>query len=88
MKYVNAKTVLPEKLVRELQDYIQGGYLYVPAGPRQQKKSWGEVSGYREELKRRNQKIHKAYRSGWSVEELAEEYSLSVHAIRKIIYRT
>ena len=30
MKYVNAATVLPDALVRELQTYIQGGYLYIP----------------------------------------------------------
>lgn len=31
MKYINAKTVLPPWLVRELQRYLQGGYLYIPA---------------------------------------------------------
>lgn len=86
MKYVNAKAVLPEKLVKELQGYIQGGYLYVPADPGRQKKGWGELTGYRRELQLRNQKIIDAYRGGWSAEELAEEYNLSVHAIRKIIY--
>lgn len=47
MKYINAKTILPEHLLKELQEYVQGCYLYVPAV---QSKQWGEVSGYRREL--------------------------------------
>ena len=53
MKYINAKNLLPDGLVRELQNYIQGGYIYVPTD-QARPKSWGEVSGYREELIRRN----------------------------------
>ena len=31
MKYVNANAILPEELVKELQEYLQAGYIYVPA---------------------------------------------------------
>ena len=31
MKYVNAKAVLPHGLVEELQEYVQAGYIYIPA---------------------------------------------------------
>lgn len=86
MKYINAKVLLPEKLVRELQCYIQGGYIYVPTDPAQQKQ-WGEASGYRQELNQRNQQIIDKYHQGISMECLAKKYSLSVYAIRKIIYR-
>ncbi len=82
MKYINANALLPPALVRELQTYIQGGYLYIPADPAHPK-PWGEVSGYRQELQRRNQKIRQAYRQGVSVEELADTYCLSIHAIEK-----
>lgn len=27
MKYINAKILLPARLVKELQEYIQGGYI-------------------------------------------------------------
>ena len=37
MKYLNAKTILPDALVKELQNYIQGGYLYVPVEQEQNK---------------------------------------------------
>ncbi len=86
MKYINAKILLPARLVKELQEYIQGGYIYVPAIQDQQK-HWGELSGYRKELQERNKIIIAEYRSGISIEQLADKYFLSVYAIRKIIYQ-
>lgn len=86
MKYINANAILPDALVEELQKYVQAGYIYVPAKD-EQHKAWGELSGYREELKRRNQMIVSEYRQGTSVEELADRYYLSIYAIRKIIYQ-
>lgn len=84
MKYVNARNILPEALVRELQGYIRGGYVYVPVeGAR---RHWGELSGYRKELEQRNREIVRARGRGASLEALAEEYCLSVHAIKKILY--
>lgn len=29
MKYINATILLPDELVKELQEYIQGGYIYI-----------------------------------------------------------
>lgn len=86
MNYKNAKKILPDILVKELQKYIQAEYLYVPAYE-EHHKSWGEVSGYRKELERRNQTISKSYHMGMSIEELAQTYHLSIYAIRKIIYQ-
>ena len=77
MKYVNANTVLPSALVEELQKYIQAEYLYVPA-KNEQRRAWGELSGYKKEICKRN---------GETVASLAERYHLSVYAIRKIIYQ-
>lgn len=82
MKYINAKDILSKELVRELQQYLDGGYLYVPSV---NAKGWGEVSGYRAELMARNQAIVCAYRSGETVAQLAMRYTLSESAIRKII---
>lgn len=86
MKYINANAILPDVLVEELQKYVQSGYIYVPAKDQGHKK-WGELSGYREELKKRNQMIVSEYRHGISAEELADRYCLSIYAIRKIIYQ-
>ena len=87
MKYINATILLPDQLVKELQGYIQGGYIYVPA-IHEQRKCWGELSGYRKELHQRNSRIIEEYKNGASIEELAERYYLSVYAIRKIIYHS
>lgn len=86
MKYINAKLLLPQELVGEVQRYIQGGCLYVPVRD-EQHRGWGELSGYREELCRRNTEIVTEYGEGSSVECLAEKYHLSVHSIRKIIHQ-
>ena len=86
MKYINANAILPVRLVEELQEYMQAGYIYIPAKA-EQHKSWGELSGYRKELENRNKKIISEYGQGTSMEELADYYHLSVYAIRKIIYQ-
>ena len=86
MKYQNAKVILPVALVKELQTYVQGGYIYVPVKQEQQKR-WGEVSGYRQELAQRNQQIKEEYQRGISMERLSEKYCLSIYAVRKIIYQ-
>ena len=69
MKYVNANTLLPAVLVEELQGYIQGGYIYVPVR-QDQPKHWGELSGYREELEKRNREIIRSFKAGDSMEIL------------------
>lgn len=86
MKYLSAKKVLPDALVKELQNYVQGGYLYVPVEQEQQKR-WGEISGYRKELILRNRQIKQEYQEGVSMECLSERYGLSFYTIRKIIYQ-
>lgn len=86
MKYLNAQVILPDALVKELQTYVQGEYIYVPVEQKQRKR-WGEVSGYRQELEQRNQQIKEDYLNGISMEYLSEKYRLSVYAVRKIIYQ-
>ena len=86
MKYFNAKLILPDALVIELQNYVQGGYIYVPIEQEQQKR-WGEVSGYRQELEQRNEQIKREYQNGISMECLSEKYGLSFYAVGKIIYQ-
>lgn len=86
MKYINAKLILPDALVKELQNYVQGGYIYVPI-EQEQRKRWGEVSGYRQELEQRNEQIKREYQNGISMECLSEKYGLSLCAVRKIIYQ-
>lgn len=86
MKYFKADSVLPIALVEELQNYIQGGYIYVPL-KKDNKKKWGELSGYKFEIEQRNIKIKKDYQQGKSIDELADIYYLSIYSIKKIIYQ-
>ena len=84
MKYVNAAEILPERLLRELQSYIDGDVLYVPKYS--SKKKWGTVSGSRIFYGERNREIQRLYREGCSMEALSEKYGLAHSTIRKIIY--
>ena len=86
MKYLNAQVILPDALVKELQSYVQGGYIYIPVS-RDRQKRWGEVSGYKKELEKRNRQIKEEYQSGISMECLSKKYCLSLYAVRKIIYK-
>lgn len=86
MRYINANEILPKQLIKELQNYVQGGYVYVPIKT-DERKNWGEQSGYRLELDRRNEKIRQEYKNGVSLDILADRYYLSVSAVRKIIYK-
>ena len=85
MKYVKVETVLPENLIVEIQKYIQGEYIYVPSKV-EKKKRWGENSGSRTYIQNRNEKIRNKYAEGLRINNLAEEFFLSVESIKKIIY--
>ncbi len=50
-KYVNAKDVLPEHLIQEIQKFVQGQHVYIPQVSR---KPRGILSGIRVELDQRN----------------------------------
>ena len=86
MKYVRIDRILPDDLVKEIQKYIQGEYIYIPSIPEKRKK-WGEKSKSRDYLKARNAKILKQYIGGQSISDLAEEFFLSHSSIKKIVYK-
>ena len=85
MKYKKASDILPDKLLREVQKFIEGETLYIPKG--KERKKWGENSGGRRFYKERNEEIRNKYFHKVSIEELAEEYGLSYETIRKIVYK-
>lgn len=84
MNYENAKDVLPEELLKEVQKHAGGKLLYIPVDS--ESKSWGEVSGYRQKLLKRNVMIRNKYKTGSTLSELADEYCLSLDSIKKIVY--
>lgn len=82
---MNANKVLPEKLILEIQKYVQGETLYIPKQETEHRK-WGTLSGGRKQLDNRNLAIRKSFKSGITIEQLAEEYFLSIDTIKKIVY--
>lgn len=82
-KYVNAREVLPESLIKEIQKYIKGQHIYIPQTERQ---TWGESTGIRKEMEQRNEEIVRRYDSGISMQQLATMFHLSEDRIRGIVY--
>ena len=84
MKYENAKDVLPAKLLEEVQKYAEGKVIYIPRT--EKGRGWGEASGYREKVRKRNALICSRYMAGKSILEIAEEFFLSPETIKKLVY--
>lgn len=85
MKYVKAETVFPEALLKEIQKYMYGGLVYIP-NPEGTRKSWGESSGGRQYLLERNRKIREDFRRGHTLDQLSDQFCLSLDSIKKIVY--
>ena len=84
MNYENAADILPEDLLKRVQKFAAGKLIYVPETT--EKRPWGETSGYKRYLAERNQEIKEKFISGSTIENLADEYNLSVESIKKIVY--
>lgn len=84
MKYSNAQNILPDEIIKIIQEYVNGEYLYIPRKDGEQK-TWGEKNGTRDKLNMRNAEIYDKYKNGTTVLDLAEEYYLSDKSIRRII---
>ncbi len=84
MKYINAKDILPENILKQLQTYAAGTLLYVPKEG--EEKSWGEISGYRAYLLKRNRMILNFFQYGVSLEEISNAFGLSKETVKKITY--
>lgn len=84
MSYQNAKDILPKEIVAQIQQYIQGGIIYIPKKT-QNKKGWGENTDTLQTLKIRNQQIYKEYQRGISIFQLSQKYFLVERSIQRII---
>ena len=85
MKYINAAEILPGKLLKEIQTYMDGGVLYIPKKT-SARKGWGSVSGSREFYQKRNKEIQLLFETGSSIEALSGRYGLAHSTLKKIIY--
>ena len=84
MRYEKAQDILPSNIIEILQEYMEGGYLYIPKKD-ENKKSWGENTNTKKMLKKRNEEILLKYTNGVSISDLSNEYYLTEASIRRII---
>lgn len=84
MKYVNAKNILPQKLVDEIMEYVDGVYIYIPKKD-SNIKSRERSNDYKIEMKIRDVNIYEHYLIGMSYEDIADMYCLSEKSIRRIV---
>ena len=84
MDYIRATDILPQALIKQLQQYVDGAMLYVPKKI-EEKKAWGEQTTTKASLAKRNARIYMEFMNGKSVQILADEYFLAKKSIQRII---
>ena len=84
MSYIKAEKILPEELIRQIQEYADGVYIYIPRKPGARRK-WGQETTYKMELNARNDRIRSDYAAGTTVTVLSRTYHLSEKSIRRIL---
>ncbi|MGB8454567.1 MAG: CD3324 family protein [Anaerocolumna sp.] len=84
MSYIKADNVLPQEVLELIQEYIDGGYLYIPRKDTN-RKSWGETTNSKFLIQKRNLEIYNGYKNGLKIPELAEQYNLSEKSIQRIV---
>lgn len=86
MKYYKAESVFPNDLLDEIHKYVQDGMVYIPK-PKDSHKKWGEVTGSRQFIQKRNEEICNKFKNSICIESLADEFYLSAETIKKIVYK-
>ena len=84
MSYIKAEEILPEELIRQIQEYADGVYIYIPRKPGT-RHPWGQETDYRAELNARNDRIRSDRAGGMGVAALSRKYHLSEKSIRRIL---
>ena len=87
MSYIKAEAILPEELIRQIQEYADGVYIYIPRKPGT-RHAWGQKTDYKTELKARNDRIRNDFASGEGVNALSRKYHLSEKSIRRILQKS
>ena len=87
MRYIKAESILPEELIRQIQEYTDGVYIYIPRKPGT-RHVWGQDTRYKAELQVRNDRIRADRAGGASIPELSSRYHLSEKSIRRILQKS
>jgi len=80
MGYVHALEILPEGLIEEIQEYVDGQAIYIPK-IKSKRCKWGEKTDTKAYFKERNFEIYNSYKNGTTVFELSEKYFLTPKSI-------
>ena len=86
VSYIKAEKILPEDLIRQIQEYVDGVYIYIPRKPGT-RHPWGQETDYKAELKARNDRIRRDYEAGEGIAPLSKKYHLSEKSIRRILQK-
>ena len=84
MSYKRVIHILPDDLLEQIQEYVDGESIYIPRKS-DNKKEWGSKTSARQELQHRNMQIYDDYLKGAIPQELSEKYFLSLKSIQRII---
>ena len=84
MGYIRADAILPEDIIRQIQQYADGVSIYIPRRE-DERTPWGAQSGIRREIAERKSHVLLDHLAGMSAAELAERYFLSEKSIHRII---
>lgn len=84
MKYTNASQRLPKKLLEQIQEYVQGEYIYIPIKNKQPKDL---MTDYKIELRKRDAHIYTKHLEGVNNKQISQMYNLSESSIRRIIIK-
>ena len=86
MSHIKADKILPEDQIRQIQEYVDGVYIYIPRKPGT-RHPWGQETDYKAELKVRNDRIRKDHEAGEGIAPLSKKYHLSEKSIRRILQK-
>ena len=84
MSYKRAIHILPNDLLERIQEYVEGEFIYIPRKSGN-KKEWGTNTSTRKEIQQRNRQIYEDYLAGNSLQELSNQYFLSLKSMQRII---
>lgn len=84
MNYISAKDVLPMEIIKQIQCYVDGHFIYIPKSEAKKKGRKVDTLAKRE-LSARNTNIYREYMNGISIQQLSQKYFLVEKSIQRII---
>lgn len=84
MSYKRAEEILPQEIIKLIQEYVDGESIYIPR-KKDNRQQWGQATQIKQELLHRNLSILGDYNKGYQVLELSKKYFLSEKSIQRIL---